>query len=62
MRTIHVVRLIDANANLYSYAAPEHWNDPDMWMQMDLGSFSDSYTASSVPSHGVIMLTLTSTP
>jgi alpha-galactosidase len=25
-----VTRLIDENANLYSYAAPGHWNDPDM--------------------------------
>jgi alpha-galactosidase len=34
----------------------------DLWSHMDLGSFSASYTASSVPSHGVVMLKVTSTP
>ena len=30
----------------------------DLWQKSDLGSFSDSYTATSVPSHGVVMLRL----
>jgi alpha-galactosidase len=30
-----VTRLVDANANLYSYAGPGHWNDPDM---MEVGN------------------------
>lgn len=30
-----VIRLIDQNANLYSYAGPGHWNDPDM---MEVGN------------------------
>jgi alpha-galactosidase len=34
----------------------------DLWSHTDLGSFSGSYTASSVPSHGVVMLKVTSTP
>ena len=34
----------------------------DLWTHIDLGTFNDSYTASSVPSHGVVMLKLTSTP
>ena len=34
----------------------------DLWNHTDLGSFSDSYTASSIPSHGVVMLKVTSTP
>lgn len=34
----------------------------DLWTHMDLGTFNDSYTASSVPSHGVVMLKVTSTP
>jgi alpha-galactosidase len=34
----------------------------DLWSHTDLGSFSGSYTASSVPSHGVAMLKVTSTP
>jgi alpha-galactosidase len=33
----------------------------DLWAHTDLGSFDDSYTASSVPSHGVVMLKVTST-
>jgi alpha-galactosidase len=34
----------------------------DLWSHTDLGSFSGSYTASSVPSHGVVMLKVTSPP
>jgi alpha-galactosidase len=34
----------------------------DLWAHSDLGSFSGSYTASAVPSHGVMMLKVTSTP
>ena len=34
----------------------------DLWAHKDLGTFNDSYTASSVPSHGVVMLKVTSTP
>ena len=34
----------------------------DLWSHTDLGSFSGSYTASSVPSHGVVMLKVVSTP
>ena len=34
----------------------------DLWSHTDLGSFSGSYTASSVASHGVAMLKVTSTP
>jgi alpha-galactosidase len=34
----------------------------DLWSHTDLGSFSSSYTASSIPSHGVVMLKVTSTP
>jgi hypothetical protein len=34
----------------------------DLWNHSDLGSFSGSYTASAVPSHGVVMLKVTSTP
>ncbi len=30
----------------------------DLWQHQDLGSFSGSYTASNVPSHGVVMLTV----
>ncbi len=33
----------------------------DLWSHTDLGSFSNSYTASSVPSHGVVMLKIVST-
>ena len=33
----------------------------DLWSHTDLGSFNDSYTASSVPSHGVVMLRIAST-
>jgi hypothetical protein len=33
----------------------------DLWNHTDLGTFNDSYTASSVPSHGVVMLKITST-
>jgi alpha-galactosidase len=32
----------------------------DLYAQKDLGSFTDSYTASSVPSHGIVMLKITS--
>jgi alpha-galactosidase len=32
----------------------------DLYAQNDLGSFTDSYTASSVPSHGIVMLKITS--
>jgi len=32
----------------------------DLWSHTDLGSFTGSYTASSVPSHGVVMLKVTS--
>ncbi len=31
----------------------------DLWQRADLGSFSGSYTANNVPSHGVVMLRLT---
>jgi alpha-galactosidase len=34
----------------------------DLWSHTDLGSFSGSYMASSIPSHGVVMLKVTSTP
>jgi alpha-galactosidase len=34
----------------------------DLWSHGDLGSFTGSYTASSVPGHGVVMLKVTSTP
>jgi alpha-galactosidase len=34
----------------------------DLWSHTDLGSFTGSYTASSVPSHGVVMLKVVSTP
>jgi alpha-galactosidase len=34
----------------------------DLYAQKDLGSFTDSYTASSVPSHGIVMLKITSGP
>jgi hypothetical protein len=34
----------------------------DLWSHTDLGSFTGSYTATSVPSHGVVMLKVTSTP
>ena len=30
----------------------------DLWQRADLGSFSGNYTATSVPSHGVVMLRL----
>jgi alpha-galactosidase len=32
----------------------------DLWAAMDLGSFTGSYMAASVPSHGVVMLKITS--
>ena len=32
----------------------------DLWSHSDLGSFVDAYTASTVPSHGVVMLKITS--
>jgi len=34
----------------------------DLWAQQDLGSFSGSYTAQDVPSHGVVMLKIVSAP
>ena len=34
----------------------------DLWAHSDLGSFTGSYTASSVPSHGVVMLKVVSAP
>jgi alpha-galactosidase len=34
----------------------------DLWSHTDLGSFTNSYTASSVPSHGVVMLKIVSAP
>jgi alpha-galactosidase len=34
----------------------------DLWGHSDLGSFTGSYTASSVPSHGVVMLKVISAP
>jgi alpha-galactosidase len=34
----------------------------DLWSHTDLGTFSGSYTASSVPGHGVVMLKVASTP
>jgi alpha-galactosidase len=34
----------------------------DLWSHTDLGSFTASYTAASVPSHGVVMLKVTSMP
>ena len=34
----------------------------DLWSHTDLGSFTGSYTASSVPSHGVVMLKVISAP
>ncbi len=32
----------------------------DLWSHTDLGSFDDSYTATSVPSHGVVLLKIAS--
>ena len=34
----------------------------DLYAQKDLGSSTDSYTATSVPSHGIVMLKVTSAP
>jgi alpha-galactosidase len=34
----------------------------DLWNQKDLGSFTDSYAATSVPKHGVVMLKIASAP
>jgi alpha-galactosidase len=34
----------------------------DLWNHSDLGMFSGSYTAASVPSHGVVMIKVTSAP
>lgn len=34
----------------------------DLWNQKDLGSFTNSYTAASVPMHGVVMLKIVSSP
>jgi alpha-galactosidase len=35
-------------------------NVRDLWAKKDLGSSTDSYTASSVPGHGVVMIKVTS--
>jgi len=32
----------------------------DLWTHMDLGSFNNSYTATSVPSHGIVMVKVVS--
>jgi len=32
----------------------------DLYMQKDLGPFTDTYTASNVPSHGIVMLKIVS--
>jgi len=32
----------------------------DLWAYADLGTFTDTYTAATVPSHGVVMLKVTS--
>jgi alpha-galactosidase len=34
----------------------------DLWSHTDVGTFNGSYTATAVPSHGVAMLKVTSTP
>jgi len=34
----------------------------DLWNQKDLGPFTDAYTASSVPSHGVVVIKVVTTP
>jgi alpha-galactosidase len=34
----------------------------DLWSHTDLGAFTGSYTAASIPSHGVVMLKVTSSP
>ncbi len=34
----------------------------DLWAKQDLGSFTNSYTASNVPSHSVVMLKIVSSP
>jgi alpha-galactosidase len=34
----------------------------DLYAQKDLGNSTDSYTATSVPSHGVVMLKIVSAP
>jgi alpha-galactosidase len=34
----------------------------ELWSHTDLGTLSGSYTASSIPSHGVVMLRVTSAP
>ena len=34
----------------------------DLWSHTDLGSFTGSYTAASVPSHGAVMIKVVSTP
>ena len=34
----------------------------DLWKHEDLGTFNDSYTASNVASHSVVMLKIVSTP
>jgi alpha-galactosidase len=34
----------------------------DLWQHADLGTFTASYTAPSVPSHGVVMLRIAQSP
>jgi alpha-galactosidase len=34
----------------------------DLWQHTDLGNFNNSYTAATVPAHGVVMLKITSAP
>jgi len=34
----------------------------DLWTHTDLGSFNNSYTATSVPSHGIVMIKIVSSP
>ncbi|MFO1369389.1 MAG: hypothetical protein U1F46_10375 [Marinagarivorans sp.] len=34
----------------------------DIWGHTDLGKFTDSYTATNIPSHGNAMVIITSTP
>ena len=31
----------------------------DLWNQTDLGSFTNSYTATAIPMHGIVMLKIT---
>jgi len=34
----------------------------DLYAQKDLGSFTNSYMATSVPTHGIVMLKIVSSP